>query len=95
MSVIRKSIVVALGAAALAVGGLGVGTASAATVDGQATQVAQANWHPRDYCDDWNHRGNRACWRDSWRWDQRNHHWNHYRWDDRGHRWNDRDRDWR
>ena len=80
----------ALGAAgALA---LGAGTASASTPT-QAPELTaftavQPTWHPRDFCDDWNHRGDRRCHGDRWNWDNRYHRWDHDRWD--GHRWNRR-----
>jgi hypothetical protein len=74
--------------AAGALGLVGVGTASAATLDLDQQASAARPVH-RDFCDDWNHRGNRACWsQNQWRWD--GHRWHHYRWEPRQHRWNER-----
>ena len=72
---------------------LGVSSASASTLT-PAPQVAViSSNHPvyrmhRDYCDDWNHRGDRRCRADRWSWDSARHCWVHHRWD--GHRWNRR-----
>lgn len=71
---------------------LGAGTASASTPTQApgltALTVNQPTWHPRDFCDDWNHRRDPRCHGDRWNWDNRWHRWNHDRWD--GHHWNRR-----
>lgn len=85
---IRKIAVILGSSAALMVGGLGVGSASAATMAPEQT-TQQASWHPRDFCDDWGHRGDWRCRSENrWNWD--GHRWHHYRWDGRGHRWYER-----
>jgi hypothetical protein len=67
--------------------GVGVGTASAATVTDQATPAAQATAYPRwDVCDNFNRRFDRDCrTHDRWYWDGGHRRWTHWRWD--GHRW--------
>jgi hypothetical protein len=72
---------------------LGIGSASASTPTPApqvaATSSSQAIYlSDRDFCDDWNHRGDKRCHGDRWNWDAHLHHWNHDRWD--GHRWNRR-----
>lgn len=69
---------------------LGIGSASASTPTPAEHVAAIGSALPtyRDFCDDWNHRGDQRCRSDRWNWDNRNHRWGHDRWD--GHRWNRR-----
>lgn len=80
------------GALALCAAGvltLGAGTAAASTPTPApqlaAATSAQPTFYPRDFCDDWGHRGDRRCHGDRWMWDSHFHRWNHDRFD--GHRW--------
>jgi hypothetical protein len=83
-----RNLALVLGAAsALLVGGLGVGSASAETLSPEQGAQSAAAWHPRDFCDQWNHRGDWRCRSyDRWGWD--GHRWHHWRWN--GHRWYER-----
>lgn len=91
MGIVRRGVLTVLAAGALAVGGLGVGTASAATITPeQAAPAPQVTWWHGDFCDDWGHRFAPQCRGDRWNWDNRHHRWDHWRWDGRGHRWDHR-----
>lgn len=86
-----KRTAIVAGTLAMAFVGLGVGTASASTLAPEQTAVTSARPMPRDFCDDWNHRGTPQCRRgDRWTWDWQHHRWDHDRWDGRDHRWHRR-----
>jgi hypothetical protein len=88
-TIIRHGAAVLLAVGAVATG---AGTASATTLTPAPQQAQTTAGHltalGRDFCDDFNHRGDPRCRGDRWTWDQAHHRWNHDRWD--GHRWNHR-----
>lgn len=91
-SVVKRGAVLVCAAGALAM--TGVGVASASTVSPELSPAASSTAaHPRywDRCDDWGHRWDRDCYRNTrWYWHGDGHghgRWDRWRWDDRRHHW--------
>jgi hypothetical protein len=77
-TIIRYGVAGLLAAGALATG---TGTASATTLTPDSQQALTAIGHPtappRNFCDDFNHRGDPHCQGTQWTWDPAHQRWNH------------------
>jgi hypothetical protein len=77
-TIIRYGVAGLLAAGALATG---TGTASATTLTPDTQQTQTATGHPtappRNFCDDFNHRGDPHCRGTQWTWDPAHQRWNH------------------